>query len=341
MPELLLSGQDLGKAFGAAPLFEGLSFGIFEGDHVGLMGPNGSGKTTLLKVLAGLEPPSSGTRAARKRLRLGYVEQDPTFPAGASVDSVLREACRDAVADEHEAEGRIAVAMGKAGFSDAAQRVATLSGGWKKRLAVARELAREPNLLLLDEPTNHLDLEGILWLEKLLAGASFAFVLVSHDRYFLENVTNRVVELNAAYADGYLSVNGSYSDFLVRREEYLEAQAAREQALASRVRREVEWLKRKAKARTTKAKGRIDQADRMMADLVDLKSRNAAGTGPQVQIDFAATDRRTRKLLTAKGVAKSLGGRALFRDLNLVLSPGMKFGLLGPNGSGKTTLIRL
>jgi ABC transport system ATP-binding/permease protein len=338
---LLLNCKSLSKSFGVRPLFRDISIAFDDAERTGLIGPNGSGKTTLLKILAGLETPDTGTVDTRRQLKLGYLPQEDVFPTGLTVGQVVEGALADTHLDEHERSTRAAILLGKVGFADPSQQVDTLSGGWKKRLALARELIREPDLLLLDEPTNHLDLEGILWLEKLLSGASFAFVLVSHDRYFLENVTNRVVELNAAYADGYLSINGSYSDFLVRREEYLEAQAAQEQALASRVRREVEWLKRKAKARTTKAKGRIDQADRMMADLADLKSRNAAGAGPQVQIDFSATDRKTRKLLTAKGVAKSLGGRVLFRDLNLVLSPGMKLGLLGPNGSGKTTLIRL
>src|SRR5436309_3296468 len=188
MPELLISCQDLAKAFGAAPLFAGLSFGLFEGDHVGLVGPNGSGKSTLLKILAGLEPTSAGTRAARKRLRLGYVPQDPGFAPAATVGSVLREACRDDHLDPQQVEGRTAVVMGKAGFADAAQPTSTLSGGGKKRLAIARALAPAPELLLLDEPTNHLDLDGILWLEELLAREPEAFVAVSHDRYFLELV---------------------------------------------------------------------------------------------------------------------------------------------------------
>ncbi len=156
MPELLLSGQDLAKAFGAAPLFEGLSFGIFEGDHIGLVGPNGSGKTTLLKILAGLEPPSAGTRSVRKRLRIGYVPQDPVFAPETTVGSALHAAAGEVEADPHERDGRIAVAMGKAGFEDAEQTAASLSGGWKKRLAIACALAREPELLLLDEPSEGL-----------------------------------------------------------------------------------------------------------------------------------------------------------------------------------------
>jgi len=338
LAELLLSGQELSKAFGAAPLFEGLSFGIFEGDHVGLVGPNGSGKTTLLKVLAGLEPPSAGTRAARKRLRLGYVAQDPRFLPGVTVDSVLREACRDVVADEHDADGHIAVAMGKAGFADAAQAVATLSGGWKKRLAIARELVREPELLLLDEPTNHLDVDGILWLEELLRREPEAFLAVSHDRYFLEAVAGRMLELNRVFPSGLLDVKGRYREYLARKDELLAGQAAYQESLRNRVRGELEWLSRKAKARTRKAQARIDEAGRLQSELalVDTRSRTVG-----VGLDFVGTERRTRRLLVAEGLTRSYDGRAIVRDLDLVLTPGLRLGLLGANGSGKTTLLRL
>jgi ATP-binding cassette subfamily F protein uup len=336
---LLLRCDSLTKSFGTRNLFRGISITFDDTERTGLIGPNGSGKSTLLKILTGIETCDSGEITARRNLRLGYLPQEDRFDPGLTVEQVLAHALRDDPADEHQKETRIRIQLGKTGFDRNDVPAESLSGGWKKRLALARELVRRPDLLLLDEPTNQLDLQGILRLEELLSGASFSFVLVSHDRYFLENVTNRVVELNQAYADGYLSVNGSYSDFLAKREEYLEAQSAQQRALAGKVRREVEWLKRGAKARTTKAKGRIEQAGRMMEDLAELKVRNAQSGA--VQIDFGATGRKTRKLLTAKDVAKQIGGRTLFQHLNLVLSPGMKLGLLGPNGSGKSTLIRL
>jgi ATP-binding cassette subfamily F protein uup len=338
MAELLVSVQDLGKAFGAAPLFEGLSFGVFDGDHVGLVGPNGSGKTTLLKVLAGLEAPSTGTRAARKRLRLGYVPQDPRFPPGATVDSVLREAWRAQGGDESEAEGHLPVALGKAGFSEGGQDVATLSGGWKKRLAIARELVRQPELLLLDEPTNHLDVDGILWLEELLRREPEAFLAVSHDRYFLEAVAGRVMELNRVFPAGLLDVKGSYRDYLARKDGLLEGQALYRESLRNRVRGELDWLSRKAKARTRKAQARIADAGRLREELAELDARSkTAGVG----LDFAGTDRRTKRLLVARGLGRSHGGRPIVRGLDLVLSPGLRLGLLGANGSGKTTLLRL
>ncbi len=338
MSELLLSGKDLTKAFGAEPLFEGLSFGIFEGDHVGLVGPNGSGKSTLLRILAGLEPPSSGVLAPRKRLRLAYVPQDPEFDQEATVGSVLLEAARAPGLDEHEAEARAEVVLGKAGFEDGASPTRSLSGGWKKRLAIARELAREPELLLLDEPTNHLDIDGILWLEDLLRREPEAFLVVSHDRYFLESVAGRVIELNRAFAAGFLEVRGRYSDFLQKKDDLLAGQASYQESLRNRVRGELDWLSRKAKARTRKAQARIDEAGRLQDELTDLDER--ARSSP-IGIDFSGTARQTRRLLVATDLTKALGGRAMVRGLDLVLSPGQRLGLLGANGSGKTTLLRL
>jgi ATP-binding cassette subfamily F protein uup len=336
--ELLLSCQELAKAFGAAPLFEALSFGIFEGDHIGIVGPNGSGKSTFLRILAGSEAPSAGTRAARRRLRVGYVPQDPGLAPDATVASVLREAVSHAGLDEHQAEGRIAVAMGKAGFSDGARGVTTLSGGWQKRLVIARELAREPELLLLDEPTNHLDLDGILWLEELLQREPEAFVAVSHDRYFLEAAAGRVIELNRAFASGLLDVKGRYSEYLAKKDELLAGQASYQESLRSRVRGEIQWLSRKARARTRKAQARIDEAGRLQDELADLDTRSRTAA---VGIDFSGTERKTKRLLVAEGLTKGFGARSVVRDLDLVLSPGLRLGLLGANGSGKTTLLRL
>ncbi len=338
MPEVLVSCQAVSKAFGAAPLFEDLSLGVFEGDHVGLVGPNGSGKTTLLRILAGLEPPSSGTRSARKRLRVGYVPQDPEFVAGATVASVLTDALRGQQLDEHEIGGRISVALGRAGFDEGVQAVDALSGGWKKRLAIARALVGEPELLLLDEPTNHLDLEGILWLEELLPREPEAFVAVSHDRYFLEAVAGRLIELNRAFAEGLFDVRGRYSRYLEKKDELLAGQAAYQESLRNRVRGELEWLSRKARARTRKAQARIDEAQRLQDELLDLDTRSKPAA---VDLDFAATGRRTRRLVVAQEVSKGYGTRAIVRGLTLVLSPGMRLGLLGANGSGKSTLLRL
>jgi ABC transport system ATP-binding/permease protein len=333
---LLLSCEAVGKAFGARSLFENLSFGLFEGDQAGLVGPNGSGKSTLLRILAGLEMPDHGSRALRSGVRVGYVPQDPVFPAGCTVADVLLATLADV--DEEDRPGRLAQALGRGGFADGAAEVEALSGGWRKRLAIARELAGVPDVLLLDEPTNHLDLDGILWLEGVLAERARACLVVSHDRYFLEHVATRMLELDRAYPDGLFQTDGSYSEFLARRDDFLKAQAAYQESLANTVRREIAWLRQGAKARSTKAKGRIKEAGRLMEALEDSRARARTATAG---IDFTASQRRTRRLLAAKGVTKSLGGRRLVEGLDLVVTPGTRVGLIGPNGSGKTTLLHV
>jgi ATP-binding cassette subfamily F protein uup len=340
-PTLLLSCNALGKGFGARPLFENLSFGISEGDRVGLIGPNGSGKSTLLKLLAGLEDPDSGTLSLRRGTRMGYVPQDPEFETGKTVEQVVADGLKDAPGEDYEKAIQVTITLGRAGFDDPDQPVDILSGGWRKRLAIARALAKSPDVLLMDEPTNHLDVEGILWLEDLLQSEPLAYLVVSHDRYFLENVTSRVLELDVRYPDGMFQAVGSYSDFLEKRVEVLRNQAEYQASLANKVRNEVEWLKRGAKARTTKAKGRIQEANRMISELEEMKARTGAAASARAGIDFNATERKTKKLLVAEGLTKSFGGRKIVRNLDLKLTPGMRLGLLGPNGSGKTTLLSL
>jgi ATP-binding cassette subfamily F protein uup len=334
VPAVLLGCQNLGRSHGDRVLFRGLSFGLFEGDHVGLVGPNGAGKSTLLRILAGLETPDTGARAVRGGLRIGYVDQDPTFAEVGTVEDAVAAGLTDL--DEAERAGRVALALGRAGFADGHAPAAALSGGWRKRLAIARALAAEPDVLLMDEPTNHLDVEGILWLEDVLVGHARAFVAVSHDRYFLERVAARVIELNRAFAEGLFEAEGRYSEFLVRRDEFLRGQAAYEESLANAVRREIAWLRQGAKARSTKAKGRIDEASRVMQALEEARARGAGGSAG---IAFTSSPRRTRRLLVAQGLAVAVDGRRLFAGLDLAITPGTRVGLIGPNGSGKTTLL--
>ena len=224
---------------------------------------------------------------------------------------MLNAALQDDVLEDYEREAQRSIALAAAGFENGDQIVGTLSGGWKKRLAIARALVQRPDLLLLDEPTNHLDLQGVLWLESLLKSASFAFVLVSHDRYFLENVTNRIVELNRAYPEGYLSIKGNYSEFLTQKEDFLAAQQHRQHALAGQVKREIDWLRRGPQARTTKAQYRIDAAHELIGELAEVKYRNSQDKS--VTIDFTASGRKTRELLVAKGISKTLGERRCLR----------------------------
>jgi ATP-binding cassette subfamily F protein uup len=336
---VLLSSESLTKSYTSRPLFENLGFSISEGDHIGLVGPNGSGKSTLLKILAGVEEPDSGKRALRKGVRVGYVPQDPVFAPGKSLEDVLLDALHgDATLDDYERTARVATALGKAGFNDRSLATETLSGGWRKRLAIARELVLEPDVLLLDEPTNHLDVEAILWLEELLRSEPEAFVVVSHDRYFLENVARRMLELNRVYAGGLLQTDGRYSEFLARRDELLRGEAAYQETLANLVRREMEWLRRGPKARTTKAKARIQNAGRLIDELEEGRDRARQSTA---KIDFTSSDRRTKRLWLGRGLRKTLGERCIVENLDLLLTPGMRLGVLGPNGSGKTTLLRM
>ncbi|HET8947006.1 MAG TPA: ABC-F family ATP-binding cassette domain-containing protein [Candidatus Polarisedimenticolia bacterium] len=338
-PRSLLGCDDLAKSYGAAPLFEGLRFVLHEGDHVGLVGPNGAGKSTLLRILAGVETADAGVVTRRKGLRVGYVAQVPEFAAGTTIEEVVTAAvASDNRFDERERHRIVERALGQAGFPDPAIRTDVLSGGWRARLAIVRELAPSPDLLLLDEPTNHLDIASIEWLESLLLQDSRAFVVVSHDRYLLENVAGRVLEINRMYASGLFEVNGSYADFLEARDTALRHQAAYEETLAGLVRREVAWLRRGAKARTRKSKARIRSAEDSIERLAESRARADVRT---TEIDFTASGRRTRRLWVGDGLKKTFGDTTIVERLDLVLAPGTRLGVIGPNGSGKTTVLRM
>ena len=334
----LINAQGISKTFGANPLFQDISFSVSEGDRIGLIGPNGSGKSTLLRTLAGDVEPDSGNVAVRKRLRLTYVEQESRFEAGATVRSVIESAMQRSRVPDSERGTRFAETLGRAGFEDLEAQASSLSGGWQKRLAIVEALVQAPDILLLDEPTNHLDLAGIEWLEQVLEQAAFACVVISHDRYFLENVATEITELNRIYPDGLLRVRGTYTTFLEKKEEFLHAQSKRQEALENLVHHEIEWLRRGAKARTRKSKARIDKAGELMGELADLNARTRTTTA---QIDFSATDRKTKRLVELQDISYEIGGRALFANLNFIITAGMRVGLVGPNGSGKTTLLRL
>lgn len=334
----ILNGQSLRKAYGVRPLFDAISFTVSEGDRIAVIGPNGSGKSTLLEILAGRIEPDVGEVARRKLARVGYTAQNSEFAEGETIRSVLHDALIKIHVPEAEREARLAETLGRAGFEDFNGAATALSGGWRKRLAIAKALVQQPDVLLLDEPTNHLDLAGIEWLEKLLRTAPFAYVVVSHDRYFLENIAETTVELNRMFAEGILRVRGNYSAFLEKKDEYLQAQTKRQESLANRVRTEVEWLRRGPKARTTKSKARIDAANTMIDNLSEMKSRSQAATA---DIDFSATGRQTKRLVEMEGISAGFGEQVVFDNLNLVLTAGMRLGLVGPNGSGKTTLLRL
>jgi ATP-binding cassette subfamily F protein uup len=334
----IINAQGISKSFGAAPLFQDVSFTVSEGDRIGLIGPNGSGKSTLLRILAGTVTPDSGELSVRKRLSFSFVEQDSKFEPGCTVRSVIDDALNRAAVPQSERGTRIGETLGRAGFQDLEAEAATLSGGWQKRLAIAEALVQAPDVLLLDEPTNHLDLAGIEWLETLLEQAAFACVVISHDRYFLQSVATEMAELSRVYPDGLLRVRGNYAKFLEKKEEFLHAQSKRQEALENLVHNEIEWLRRGAKARTRKSKARIGKANELMGELADLNTRTRSASA---QLDFSATDRQTKRLIELENVAYQIGDRILFDNLNFVISAGRRVGLVGPNGSGKSTLLRL
>ncbi len=346
----ILNAQSVTKQFGATPLFKNISLTVEDGDRIGLIGPNGAGKSTLLAVLAGQVEPDSGEVAVRKRARAAYVPQDSRFAPGLTIRQVLEQALSGARVNEAEREGRLRELTGRAGFADLNAEAASLSGGWRKRLAITEAMVLEPEVMLLDEPTNHLDLAGIEWLEELLRSSPFAAVTVSHDRYFLESTSSQIVELNRVFADGLFRVKGTFSRFLEEKQAYLESQSRQQESLRNQVRTEIEWLRRGPKARTTKSKARIDSANEMIGQLKAMDSRTVVNTAG---IDFEASQRKTKRLVEFDNVALAVpareeatpeadnAGRLLFSGLNFVLTAGMKVGLVGPNGSGKTTLLRL
>jgi ATP-binding cassette subfamily F protein uup len=316
----LIDASGISKSYGSRTLFEGVDLVIAEGDRVGVIGPNGAGKTTLLETLAGLGTPDQGTVIRRRGLRVAYVPQEEAFEPGASVLETVQRAAMDAAEPNRvetalEREVRVRILLDRAGFTALEQPAGELSGGWRKRLAVAAALARDPDVLLLDEPTNHLDLEGIVWLEQLLVSSRLTYAVISHDRAFLGEV-----------------------EFLEQREAYLRARDRYRENLANRARRELEWLSRGPKARTTKAQSRIERAERLQDELADLDQRRP--TDP-IGLELVGSGRRTKRLLEAKGLGASVGGRRLFGDLDLLLGPGRRLGVVGANGSGKTTLLKI
>lgn len=335
---LLLNTQDLSKSYGARTLFNGLSISIFEGDQIGLIGQNGSGKSTFLKILAGQEVADSGSVVPKGNLTVGYLPQSCEVPDITPLEFMLEAIKHDHKTPDYEKERHAETWLTKLGFTGKETSGAILSGGWKKRLHLAREMLKNPDIILLDEPTNHLDLEGILFLEQFLKREAPTYLLVSHDRYFLNHATNRIIEIDSTYKEGVFQIQGDYAFFLEKKEQVLAGQLEQEKSKKAEAKREKEWLNTSPKARTTKSRSRIERANDAISDLADLKRRNQQ---KRADIKFSGSERETRKLIVANNLRMELGNRLLFTGLNFTLSPGTRMGLMGPNGSGKTTLLRM
>lgn len=332
----LLNASNLSLEIGGRRLFESISIRIEERERIALIGPNGSGKSSLLKVFAGELEPDDGQVNRRSDVRIALVRQEDRFDEQRSILEVASQTIRRDFVSESEREALIKVSLGKMGFHDPSLLVSSLSGGWKKRLSIARALIEDPQLLLLDEPTNHLDVESIQWLEEFLKRAQIATIFVSHDRYFIEHLADRVFEINGLYPNGYFQCAGNYSEFLEKREAHIAGLKESHASRANKVRREISWLRQGAPARTTKSKHRIASAEQMIGDLEKSKVRER-----KVNIEFSASYRKTKELIKVENISKGFDNKKLFQGISLLLTSGTKLGLIGANGSGKTTFLKI
>ena len=335
---ILVSVQGLTKSYGLLPLFQGLSLGFNANEKIGLIGPNGSGKSTLLKILSGMEEPDDGVLSRNRNCKITYLAQTESFSDSATVQESLEEKIPQHVSAA-ERPLRVQEILRSLSIIDSHIPFGELSGGLRKRVALGQVLIQQPDLLLLDEPTNHLDLEGVLWLEDLLQQANFSFVLVSHDREFLQQTTNQTIELNKSYPKGFLRIDGPYEVFQDRKDEFIRNQQAQQETLVNKMRREDEWLKRGPKARTTKAHFRVENAKVLRKELDQLRRLNSQNCQPGVNFD--ASNRKTRKLIELLNVTFGYPSKTLFSKLSLTLQVGTCLGVLGQNGSGKSSLLKL
>jgi len=336
---LAFSLKNISKTYGDDTLFHDLSIDFKFKEQLGIVGNNGSGKSTLLKIMAGTTLPDSGELVVKKGLRFVYLEQEDQLDPELTIEQCLTRNLEAYSFDDKDIHRIVQISLGKGEFESADVLCKHLSGGWKKKLAIIKALSIQPDILLLDEPTNHLDIKGILWLEQLLKSARFSFIVVSHDRTFLDNVCQNVMEIGRYYPKGYFKIAGTYSLFKQQREKFLIAQEKQQQSMSNKMRREEEWLRQGVKARTTKAKYRIDQAHELRYEVEKLRQRNKRTA--KVDIDFHATGRKTKKLLRAFQIQKSMGSTQLFKEITFEIGPRFCLGVVGNNGSGKSTFLSI
>lgn len=335
---VLINCQSLYKSFDYHKILEDLNFSVFENDKIVIIGDNGSGKSTLLNILAKTESADDGIVSYRSGLRVFYVPQSFSHKTDSSVLETILDSNQNPGISSIEFEQQAVKYLTQAGFKELNLTVKELSGGWKKRLEITRGLANEPDVLLLDEPTNHLDEAGIDWLETILKKSSFSWIAASHDRYFIDKTAKKTAEINNAYPKGLQVVEGGYSAILNFKKQFFESQTRLKQSLSSKVRREEEWLSRGPRARTTKAKFRIDDAQRLKTELKETQSRL---TKQNVKIEFEHSHRKTQKLIETIELSKKFDDKKIIENLNLIVPKKNRLGILGFNGSGKSTLLKL
>jgi len=324
-----LSIENLSKSYGDRLLFADIAFGVDEGEKIGIVARNGTGKSTLLRILAGEESPDDGKVVYRRDLLVGYLPQEPVFAPGITVgEAAVENLDQDNHPTDADAMQRLLTSLG---LPDPSMRVDKLSGGQRKKLAIARAIIGDPELLILDEPTNHLDISTIEWLEGYLKRSRVAILMVTHDRYFLDRVCNKIIELDNRQA--YV-VEGNYAMYLRRRAERIEAMTAELAKVKNTLRREQEWMNRQPQARAGKAKFRIDSFHELKArSHVDLRERN-------IVLD-ASSSRIGSKIFEAEGVCKRFGDKVILDDFTYTFARGEKIGLVGENGVGKSTFIKM
>ncbi len=329
----ILNAQNVTKQFGATPLFLNISLTVEDGDRIGLIGPNGAGKSTLLAVLAGQVEPDSGELAVRKRARAAYVPQDSRFAAGLSIRQVLERAMAAVHVNESEREGRLRELAGRTGFANLDDEAASLSGGWRKRLAIAEALVGEPEVMLLDEPTNHLDIESIIWLEQFLKTYPGTVLMTSHDREFMNRIIGKVVEIDGGQLTTYSGNYEFYEQQRALNEKQQQAQFERQQAMLAK---EIKFIER-FKARASHAA----QVQSRVKKLEKIEKVEPPRRRQMVSFDFPPAPRSGEDVATLKEVRKGYGARRIYDGLDFQVRRRERWCVMGVNGAGKSTLLKL